>query len=63
VVPVTKFFAVDPATFGDPAAVRAAASRYIGEIEASRKAPGASEIHIPDYRALIEREGREFAAT
>lgn len=50
------FIAVDPAAFGDPQAIRAAACRYIAEIKASRKAPGVSEIRVSGERVAAERE-------
>ena len=52
------FFAVDPHSFGDVAAFRAAVGAYIAEIKGSKKAPGVDEIRMPGERALAERERR-----
>ena len=52
------FIAVNPAAFGDVGAFQKAASRYLKDVEAAKRAPHASEIRIPGARTFMERERR-----
>lgn len=49
------FMAIDPASFGEPAAFRRAVSRHLGEVKASKAGPGVSEIRYPGEAAFAER--------
>jgi LDH2 family malate/lactate/ureidoglycolate dehydrogenase len=59
--PATKgdlFVVLDPAAFGDAAAVREAASVFLARVRASRRAPGSETIRAPGERALRLRAER-----
>ncbi len=45
------FLALDPAMFGDPAAIRAGMSRYLSMLRESEKLPGESRIYTPGEKA------------
>ncbi len=50
------FAAIDPASFGNSSDFIKAVDSYIGEIRASRRAPGVDVVRVPGERAAIERK-------
>lgn len=52
----TLVLALDPAAFGDLAAFKAAASAYLAQVKASRRAPGVAEILVPGERSFRARQ-------
>jgi LDH2 family malate/lactate/ureidoglycolate dehydrogenase len=50
--------AIDPSSFGDPAAFGEAVTAHLLEVKSSPLAPGYSEIRIPGERSFRERERR-----
>jgi LDH2 family malate/lactate/ureidoglycolate dehydrogenase len=55
------FLAIDPSSFGDPAAFLHKVSKYVNEIKSSSKAPGVQEIRVPGERAFALRR-KQLAA-